>query len=124
MAALTHLALWALLIESVTGIAIRFAPFHPAMEWSVLLHTVLGALTLVPLAIYLLHHWNDYRRQAISGVVLLGYLATTAIAICALPGSLAHRAVQFLDELPELPRNALEFLCRPLEERSVVVART
>ena len=37
--------------------------------------------------------------------------------------SLAHHAVLFLDELPEFPRNVLELLRRPLDERSVTIAR-
>ena len=37
--------------------------------------------------------------------------------------SLAHHGVLFLDELPELPRNAREALREPLERRRVTVAR-
>jgi magnesium chelatase family protein len=38
--------------------------------------------------------------------------------------SLSHHGVLFLDELPEFPRNVLEQLRQPLEERSVTLARS
>ncbi len=37
--------------------------------------------------------------------------------------SLAHHGLLFLDELPEFPRNVLELLRQPIEERCVTIAR-
>ena len=75
-----------ILFESISGLAITFGPFHPANEWGLLLHTVAGVAGLVPLIWYFVQHWRDYRGQAMSDVLLLGYTGLVALAICVLSG--------------------------------------
>ncbi|MEK7685894.1 MAG: multiheme c-type cytochrome [Verrucomicrobiota bacterium] len=76
----------ALLFEAVSGLAVTFSPFHPAIQWSVIVHTVIGAVTLLPLAWYCWQHLLDYRRYAFSHIVLLGYVGLLALLICSLSG--------------------------------------
>ncbi|MFP3939995.1 MAG: multiheme c-type cytochrome [Thermoanaerobaculia bacterium] len=85
-ATLTKLALAALAFETLTGLVITLAPFHAAVEWSVLLHTVVGLATLVPLTWYFAVHWLDYRRFNLSDVVLLGYVAVVALLVTSVSG--------------------------------------
>src|SRR5215467_5887480 len=75
-----------LLFELLSGLAITFGPFHPVIEWSVLLHTIVGVVTLAPLVWYSAAHWKDYRDQALSDVLLLGYVGLGALAVCLLSG--------------------------------------
>jgi hypothetical protein len=75
-----------LLFELFTGLAVTFGPFHPAVEWGLILHTVAGVITLVPLDWYVVRHWDDYAGQTLSDVKLLGYAGLIALAVCALSG--------------------------------------
>jgi hypothetical protein len=83
---LSLLATAALIFLSVTGLAVTFAPFHPAVEWGLLLHTLIGVLLLLPLGWYYLAHWLDYRRYALSHIVLLGYVGLAAVLVCLVSG--------------------------------------
>ena len=75
-----------LLFEAVTGLAITLGPFHATVQWSVLMHTAIGALTLLPLAWYCAVHWWEYRRWALSHIVLLGYVSLVGLAVCSVSG--------------------------------------
>jgi hypothetical protein len=77
-----------LLFELVSGLAITLGPFRAATEWGLLLHTVVGVVTIAPLAWYLVRHWKDYADQALSDVLLLGYVGIGALAICLVSGLL------------------------------------
>ena len=75
-----------LLFELLSGLVITFGPFHPAIEWSVLAHTLAGVITLAPIIWYSLAHWKDYRDQALSDVLLLGYVGFAALTVCLISG--------------------------------------
>jgi len=75
-----------LLFELLSGLAVTLGPFHPAVEWGVLLHTVIGVLAIAPLAWYCMQHWQDYRGQALSDVLLLGYFGVVGLLICLVSG--------------------------------------
>jgi Cytochrome c554 and c-prime len=83
---LARFAAATLVFELITGLAVTFGPFHAAVEWGLILHTLAGVLTLAPLAWYLWRHFEDYRGQALSDVVLLGYIGLIGLAVCAASG--------------------------------------
>jgi len=85
-ATLSKIALVALAFEAITGLAITLAPFHATVEWSVLVHTLVGLATLVPLTWYFWVHWVDYKRFKLSDVVLLGYVAVAALLVTSVSG--------------------------------------
>ncbi len=85
-ARLARFSMALLLFEGVSGLAITFSPFHPTIEWGVLLHTFAGVATLVPVAWYCAVHWDDYRGYTLSHVVFLGYIAVVALVVCSVSG--------------------------------------
>lgn len=85
-ATLSKIALTALLFETVTGLAVTLAPFSATVEWSLLLHTLVGLASVAPLTWYFWVHWDDYRRLPLSDVVLLGYVAVVALLVVSVSG--------------------------------------
>ena len=83
---LARFSMAVLLFETITGLAITLAPFHPSVQYGVLVHTALGALTLLSVARYCLRHWLDYRHWAWSHVTVLGYVALAGLAVCSVSG--------------------------------------
>ena len=103
-------------------IARAMAGILPPMTWQecievTAIYSVAGMLdTESPL---ILRRPFQSPHHTISGAALIGG------GIHTHPGaiSLAHRGVLFLDELTEFPRNILECLRQPLEDRQVNIAR-
>jgi hypothetical protein len=83
---LSHLAGVGLLILAGTGLAVTFGPFHPVVQWSLLLHTIAGVWLAAPLVYYIVRHWVDYRRHRLSDVVVLGYVAAGGLLVCVVSG--------------------------------------
>jgi len=83
---LARVSMALLVFEAVSGLAIAFGPFHAAIQWSVLVHTVVGAVSLLPLAAYGARHLADYRGYAASQATVLGYVGLAALALCAASG--------------------------------------
>ena len=80
---LARLTIASLAFETVSGLAITLAPFSPQMQWNVLLHTILGAATLLPIAWYSLRHLIEYRRCPASHITVLGWVALAGLAVVA-----------------------------------------
>jgi len=85
-AALAWVSFAVLLFLAVTGLAITFGPFHAVTQWTVLLHTAVGALTLLPLAWYCAAHVLDYRRHPASHHSVLGWVAAGALFLVSVSG--------------------------------------
>jgi hypothetical protein len=101
----TLLALAALLFETVTGLLVTFAAFGAVVQWGLLAHTVVGLGVLVPLTVYTLFHWLDYKRYKLSDAVLLGYVGAVALLVCAASGLVVTWQGLFAPAMAPLWRN-------------------
>src|ERR1051326_114375 len=79
---LTRLMMAGVLFEGLSGLAVTFSPFHAAIQWTVVVHTVVGALMVLPLGWYLIRHWCEYRSYAASHITVLGYLCVVGLGLC------------------------------------------
>ncbi len=83
---LARLSMGVFLTEVLTGLAVTLGPFHALVEWSVLIHTLIGVAMFLPLAWYIGEHWFDYRGQAISDMVIFGYAGAFSLLLCSVSG--------------------------------------
>ncbi len=63
---LSRVALAALIFEALSGLVITFAAFNAAVQWTVLVHTLVGLAVMIPLTWYVLAHWLDYKSYNMS----------------------------------------------------------
>ena len=75
-----------LLFESLTGLAIYLLPFSLPVQFSIILHTAVGLVFIIPYTWYQLRHWLLYRQTAMTHVKLTGYLSLAATVVCAVSG--------------------------------------
>ena len=83
---LARLSMGVVAFETVSGLAVTFSPFHPVVQWGLILHTLIGVAFLFPLAWYYTAHWLDYKRYALSQTVLLGYVGVVGLLLCSVSG--------------------------------------
>ncbi|KAA0255858.1 hypothetical protein FBQ97_07450 [Acidobacteria bacterium ACD] len=103
-APLSRLAGGALVYLLLTGLPVRLLPFSPAMEWTVILHTVAGVLALVPIALYLFRHAAEYWADALTPNKVLGWLSLGATVLAVGTGVWATALAFFSDRVPPLVR--------------------
>ena len=75
-----------LVFETITGLGIWLLPFSLPLQFTVLVHTIVGLLFVLPYAWYQLHHWRVYRHAPMTHVKLTGYLALVATLVCSISG--------------------------------------
>jgi hypothetical protein len=85
-AGLARFCMAVLVFLMVSGLAITLLPFHAVTQWSVLVHTGVGVLTLLPLTLYCVWHWREYRGYAASHITVLGYVGLVSLALCLVSG--------------------------------------
>ena len=93
-----HKLLWLatglLLFETLTGLSIWLLPFSVSNQVTVLLHTVVGLVFIIPYAWYQIRHWLIYREQSMTHVKLTGYFSLVATLVAAISGVvLTYQAV-------------------------------
>src|SRR5512144_1433836 len=62
-----------LVAETLTGLGLWLLPFSVPTQWTVVVHTVLGVVFLVPVLVYQWQHFAAYRARPAGPVVWMGY---------------------------------------------------
>jgi hypothetical protein len=75
-----------LAFETVSGLAIWMLPFSVPVQWTVVVHTGLGVVFLVPILVYQWQHLRVYWSRPGGAVKWMGYLGTAATLVAAVSG--------------------------------------
>jgi cytochrome c554/c'-like protein len=82
----TALTLAWLGFETASGLAIWLLPFSVPVQWTVIVHTGVGAALLAPVLVYQWQHLRVYWPRPGGPVKWMGYLATLATSAAVLSG--------------------------------------
>lgn len=75
-----------LVFESITGLTIYLLGFSVFNQFSLLLHTLVGIVTLPLVGVYIARHWWVRRAGQLSHFQLLGYGAAVALVVASFSG--------------------------------------
>jgi hypothetical protein len=75
-----------LAFETVSGLALWMLPFSVPVQWTVVVHTGLGIVFLVPILVYQWQHLRVYWSRPGGAVKWMGYLGTAATLVAVVSG--------------------------------------
>jgi hypothetical protein len=75
-----------LAFETLSGLAIWLLPFSVPVQWTVVVHTGLGVVFLVPILVYQWQHLRVYWERPGGAVKWMGYLGTVATLVAIVSG--------------------------------------
>jgi len=73
---------------TLSGLSLWLLPFGLPNQVMVFVHSLAGALVLIPCVWYMVRHWRRYWRDNVSHILVLGYLGAAALILCAVSGIL------------------------------------
>lgn len=75
-----------IVVQSLTGLWVYFAPFSTLTQIQILVHTSAGLVLIVPYLIYQVRHFVVWFRQKWTVVMMIGYLLAAMVVTCMVSG--------------------------------------
>ncbi|QKK02034.1 MAG: hypothetical protein HND55_04790 [Pseudomonadota bacterium] len=88
-----------LVFLAASGLIIYFWPFGALPQTALIIHTLVGVLTLAPVLAYLWIHWRNRRGGNLSHYQLIGYAAALLTLLCLISGLAVTAQALFGDAL-------------------------